>query len=78
MKKLVLAAGLVAAALLCSSCVHDCSCTSTNIITQNDSIISSISDTVTNSTREDCSDLNKDTVFNYIDNTTIRNIVICK
>lgn len=77
MKKLVLAVGLVATALLCCSCIHDCSCTSTNIITQNDSVISHITDTVTNSTREDCSSLNKDTVFNYINNAQIRNIVIC-
>lgn len=78
MKKIISLFTLLACGIGFSSCgMKECKCYSTNVITQNDSIIQNETDTVNNFTRGDCEEFNKDEVLNMDSVTTVHHSIIC-
>lgn len=61
-----------------ASCgMKECRCYSTNVLTQNDSIINNSTDTVSNFTRNNCEDFNKDEILQMDSVTTVHHSIIC-
>ncbi len=61
-----------------ASCgMKECRCYSTNVLTQNDSIINNSTDTVSNFTRNNCEDFNKDETLQMDSVTTVHHSIIC-
>ncbi len=78
MKKIICSLAFLAAVLCFSSCgMKECKCYSTNVITQNDSIIQDATDTVDNYTRTSCNEFNKDEVYNMDSVTTVYHSIFC-
>ena len=79
MKKVLGIIWVIAGILCLSSCsMKECKCISTNVVIQNDSIVSTEVDTVHNSTRGECEDFNIDEVENMETNIFIHHILECK
>lgn len=78
MKKIVCFITFATCLLGLSSCgMKECKCYSTNVITQNDSIIQDATDTVSNFTHGTCEEFNKDEIFQMDSNTTVHHSIIC-
>lgn len=84
MKKTICLVSLTACILGMSSCgMKECKCYSTNVITQTnpvtqtDSIIQNVTDTVSDFTRGTCEEFNKDEIFHMDSNTTVYHSIIC-
>ena len=61
-----------------ASCgMKECRCYSTNVLTQDDSIINNSTDTVSNFTRNNCEDFNKDETLQMDSVTTVHHSIIC-
>ena len=79
MKKLMGFIWVIAAVLCITACgMKECKCVSTNKITQNDSVISFTTDTVSNNTRGNCEDFNVDEILNMDTNIIIHHILLCE
>ena len=78
MKRIISLFTLLVCVIGLSSCgMKECKCYSTNVITQNDSIIQNETDTVNNYTRGNCEEFNKDEVLNMDSVTTVHHSIIC-
>lgn len=79
MKKLMGFIGVTAAVLCFTACgMKECKCISSNRITQNDSLISFMTDTVSNQTRGNCEDFNVDETMEMDTNIVIHHILLCE
>ena len=78
MKRIISLLTLLAFVIGFSSCgMKECKCYSTNVITQNDSIIQNETDTVNNFTRGNCEEFNKDEVLTMDSVTTVHHSIFC-
>ena len=78
MRNIITSLTLLACVLGFASCgMKECECYSTNVITQNDSIIQDMTDTVDNFTRGDCEDFNKGEVLQMDSVTFVHHSIIC-
>ncbi|MBR3559618.1 MAG: hypothetical protein IKN78_12210 [Bacteroidales bacterium] len=78
MKKIFTLFGLISVMICFASCgMKECRCYSTNVLTQNDSIINNSTDTVSNFTRNNCEDFNKDETLQMDSVTTVHHSIIC-
>lgn len=78
MKKTIAFFSLIICIAAFSSCgMKECRCYSTNRVTQNDSIIENITDTVPNFTRGNCEDFNKEETLSIDSVTFIHHTLTC-
>ncbi len=78
MKKIFTLFGLISVMICFASCgMKECRCYSTNVLTQDDSIINNSTDTVSNFTRNNCEDFNKDETLQMDSVTTVHHSIIC-
>ncbi len=78
MKKIAVILCTIAGILCFVSCgMKECNCISSNVVMQNDSIITNETDTVSDFTRGDCEDFNRDEVFVMDSVTNVHHTIIC-
>lgn len=79
MRKIIKSITFLACVLGLASCgMKECYCFSTNVITQNDSLIQNTTDWVENFTRGDCEDFNRENEVLQMDSVTfVKHSVIC-
>lgn len=70
---------MVLAIIICmASCkMKECKCYSTNVLTQNDSIVQTATDTVNDFTRGECEDFNEEESLTMDSNTVIHHTIFC-
>ncbi len=79
MKKLIGFIWIIIAVIAFASCgMKECKCFSTNVIKQADTLVSNITDTVSNFTRGDCQEFEKSETYTMDTNIVIYHTVVCE